>query len=95
LFGVRGDVEVGVDVRHDELASAYHAVLDATGASADRRLGIPGENLRRSHAGTDVVGWDNGHPDHAFELDAKRAVVAGNGTVALDVAGMLALDAEA
>src|SRR5690606_9159552 len=44
-------------------------------------------------------GWYNAHPDYAdrdFKLDqAKRAVVIGNGNVAMDVARMLALtDAE-
>ena len=60
----------------------------------DRRLGIPGEDLRGSHPATDFVGWYNGHPDyadHEFDLDQERAVVIGNGNVAVDVARMLVL----
>ncbi len=94
-FRFHGNVEVGVDVSHEELASAYHAVLYAVGAAKDRRLGIPGEELEGSHAATEFVAWYNGHPDYAdhdFDLSAKSVVVVGNGNVALDVARMLALD---
>lgn len=94
-FRFLGNVEVGRDVTHEELASVYHAVLYAVGAASDRRLGIPGEQLPGSHAATEFVGWYNGHPDHAdhdFALGCERAVVIGNGNVALDVARMLALD---
>ncbi|HWI71906.1 MAG TPA: NADP oxidoreductase, partial [Baekduia sp.] len=40
------------------------------------------------------VGWYNGHPDaadHDYDLSVKRAVVIGNGNVAIDVARMLVL----
>jgi ferredoxin--NADP+ reductase len=93
-FRFHGNVEVGTDVSHEELAAAYHAVLYAFGAATDRKLGIPGEELAGSHAATEFVAWYNGHPDYAdhdFDLSAKRAVVIGNGNVALDVARMLAL----
>jgi ferredoxin--NADP+ reductase len=93
-FRFHGNVEVGADVSHDELASAYHAVLYAIGAPTDRKLGIAGEELPGSHAATEFVAWYNGHPDyadHSFDLSAQRAVVVGNGNVALDVARMLAL----
>ncbi len=44
-----GNVEVGRDVKLDELLSFYDAVVLATGAARDRRLGIPGEDLARCH----------------------------------------------
>jgi ferredoxin--NADP+ reductase len=94
-FRFHGNVEVGVDVSHEELASAYHAVLYAIGAAKDRKLGIPGEELEGSHAATEFVAWYNGHPDYAdhdFDLSARTGVVVGDGNVALDVARMLALD---
>jgi ferredoxin--NADP+ reductase len=93
-FRFHGNVEIGTDVTHDELAAAFHAVLYAVGAPTDRRLGIPGEDLPGSHAATEFVAWYNGHPDYAdlsFDLSPHRAVVIGNGNVALDVARMLAL----
>jgi ferredoxin/flavodoxin---NADP+ reductase len=93
-FRFYGNVDVGTDVSHDELASAYHAVLYAVGTPNDRRLGIPGEDLPGSHAATEFVAWYNGHPDYtdlSFDLTPRRAVVIGNGNVALDVARMLAL----
>jgi ferredoxin/flavodoxin---NADP+ reductase len=96
-FRFFGNVEVGRDVSVEELREHYHAVLYAFGAAADRRLGIPGEELSGSHSATEFVAWYNGHPDfcdHAFDLTARTAVVVGNGNVALDVARMLALPRE-
>ena len=52
---------------------------------------------RGVESATDFVAWYNGHPDYAdldFDLSCKRAVVIGNGNVALDVARMLALSVE-
>ncbi|MDQ3162536.1 MAG: FAD-dependent oxidoreductase, partial [Actinomycetota bacterium] len=96
-FRFFGNVEVGRDVTHEELAGLYDAVLYSVGAQADRRLGIPGEELPGSWAATEFVAWYNGHPDYQhlrFDLSAERAVVIGNGNVALDVARMLALSPE-
>src|SRR5437879_5128912 len=94
-FRFFGNVHFGDHVSREDLLAHYHAVVYATGSSVDRPLGIPGEELPGSHAATDFVGWYNGHPDQAdLELDlhsAERAVVVGNGNVALDVARMLVL----
>jgi ferredoxin--NADP+ reductase len=93
-FRFLGDVEVGRDVTHEELAALYDAVLYAVGSQSDRRLGIPGEDLPGSWAATELVAWYNGHPDYQhleFDLSHERAVVIGNGNVALDVARMLVL----
>jgi ferredoxin--NADP+ reductase len=93
-FRFLGNVEVGRDVSPAEFHELYHAVVYAIGAQTDRRLGIPGEDLPGSWAATDFVAWYNGHPDYTdlrFDLAVERAVVVGNGNVALDVARMLAL----
>ena len=93
-FRFLGNVEVGRDVTHAELADLYGAVVYAFGAQTDRRLGIPGEGLPGSWPATAFVAWYNGHPDFQdleFDLSHERAVVIGNGNVALDVARMLAL----
>ncbi|MDT9592524.1 FAD-dependent oxidoreductase [Nocardioides zeae] len=90
-------VEVGSDVTHSELLEHHHAVVYATGASLDRRLGIEGEDLPGSGTATALVAWYNGHPDHVdldVPLGSRRAVVVGNGNVALDVARILATDPE-
>jgi ferredoxin--NADP+ reductase len=92
-----GNVEVGVDVSHEELMRHYTAVIYATGAQTDKSLGIPGEDLPGSRAATEFVAWYNGHPDYRdleFDLSARRAVVIGNGNVAADVTRILALGAE-
>ncbi|HVM12425.1 MAG TPA: FAD-dependent oxidoreductase, partial [Actinomycetota bacterium] len=59
-FRFLGNVEVGRDVTHDELARLYDAVLYAVGAQTDNRLGIPGEDLPGSWAATELVAWYNG-----------------------------------
>lgn len=94
-FGYHLNVEVGRDVTHRQLLDHHHAVLYATGASKDRALEIPGEDLPGSDTATDFVAWYNGHPDfadRAFDLDSRRVVVVGNGNVALDVARILTRD---
>jgi ferredoxin--NADP+ reductase len=96
-FRFFGNVDVGRDLTHEELAELYDAVIYAYGAQADRRMGIPGEDLPGSWAATEFVAWYNGHPDYQdlpFDLSAERAVVVGNGNVAVDVARMLALTSE-
>jgi ferredoxin--NADP+ reductase len=91
-----GNVEVGVDVSHEELMRHYSATIYATGAQTDKSLGIPGEELPGSWPATEFVAWYNGHPDYRgleFDLSSRRAVVIGNGNVAADVTRMLTLSA--
>jgi ferredoxin/flavodoxin---NADP+ reductase len=93
-FRFLGNVDVGRDLTHDELVQLYDAVVYAFGAQTDRRLGIPGEDLSGSWPATAFVAWYNGHPDFQdveFDLSHERAIVVGNGNVAVDVARMLAL----
>jgi ferredoxin--NADP+ reductase len=93
-FRFLGNVELGRDLHHEDLVRLYDAVVYAVGAQTDRRLGIPGEDLPGSWPATEFVAWYNGHPDYQqleFDLDVERAVVIGNGNVALDLARMLAL----
>src|SRR3954469_3238252 len=93
-FRFFGGVRLGADVSREELLERYHAVVYAVGTATDNRLGIPGEDRPGSHAATEFVAWYNGHPDYAdeaFDLAGGRAVVIGNGNVAIDVARMLVL----
>lgn len=88
-----GNVTVGEDVSVDELQALYDAVVLATGAPHDKKLGLPGEDLENVHGSAAFVGWYNGHPHFAAldpDLTGKTAVVIGNGNVALDVARILA-----
>ncbi len=96
-FRFLGNVEVGRDIGHGDLLELYDAVIYAFGAQSDRHMGIPGEDLPGSWPATEFVAWYNGHPDHQhleFDLSGERAVVIGNGNVAVDVARMLALTPE-
>ncbi len=96
-FRFFGNVEVGEHVQPGELAERYHAVIYAVGAQSDRALNIPGEDLPGSMSAVDFVGWYNAHPSFESatpDLSGARAVVVGNGNVALDVARILVTDPE-
>ncbi|MFD6061329.1 FAD-dependent oxidoreductase [Rhodococcus wratislaviensis] len=91
------NVQVGEHITHEELLAHHHAVIYAVGAPHDRKLGIPGEDLPGSHSATDFVAWYNGHPDftdRSFDLTSERAVIVGNGNVALDIARILTSDVD-
>ena len=94
-FRFFGNIVVGNHVQPSELAERYDAVVYAIGAQSDRSLGIPGEDLVGSVPAVDFVGWYNAHPNFAEmapDLSRGRAVVIGNGNVALDVARILVSD---
>jgi ferredoxin--NADP+ reductase len=97
-FRFFGNIKVGEHVTPAELAQRYDAVVYAIGAQSDRALHIPGEELPGSVAAVDFVGWYNAHPHFdgmAPNLAGGRAVVVGNGNVALDVARILVSDPQA
>ncbi|HUH67688.1 MAG TPA: FAD-dependent oxidoreductase [Mycobacterium sp.] len=94
-FRFFGNVVVGEHVGPAELAECYDAVIYAIGAQSDRSLNIPGEELPGSMAAVEFVGWYNAHPhfqEASPDLSGARAVVVGNGNVALDVARILVTD---
>jgi ferredoxin--NADP+ reductase len=96
-FRFFGNVEIGKDITLDELKQHYHQICFSTGAQTDRSMGIPGEDLKRSHAATEFVAWYNGHPDyrdHEFDLSVERVAVVGVGNVAVDVARILSKTAD-
>ncbi|QNE06103.1 FAD-dependent oxidoreductase [Croceicoccus marinus] len=87
-----GNIAIGKDISLAELQALYDAVIIATGAPHDRDLGIPGDNLPGVIGSASFVGWYNGHPsftDLDPDLSGRRAVVIGNGNVALDIARIL------
>ncbi len=97
-FRFFGNIKVGDHITPAELAQRYDAVVYAVGAQSDRALHIPGEELPGSVAAVDFVGWYNAHPHFdgmAPNLSGGRAVVVGNGNVALDVARILVSDPQA
>ena len=96
-FRFLGSVEYGKDVSLTDLRTHYHSIVFTTGAQADRRMDIPGEDLAGSHPATEFVAWYNGHPDYSdrrFDLSHPTAVVVGVGNVAIDVARILAATVE-
>ena len=88
-----GNVEVGRDVRYEELKACYDAIVIAIGCPLDRKLGIPGEELEGVYGSWSFVGWYNGHPFHrdlSPDLGGRAVAVVGNGNVAIDCVRVLA-----
>ena len=93
-FRFYGFVEFGKDIAVSDLREHYHQILYATGAQTDKRMGIPGEDLKGVHSANEFIGWYNGHPDYRdcqFDLSQERAAIVGVGNVAVDVARILCL----
>ncbi len=57
-----GNVTVGIDVRVAELRQHYDIVVLCYGASEDRQLGIPGEDLNGVYSARHFVNWYNAYP---------------------------------
>ncbi len=80
----------------DLLRASYDAVVLTYGASTDRSLAIPGEDLAGSISATEFVRWYTGHPDSrpdeftSLLSRASRIAVIGVGNVAVDVVRILA-----
>lgn len=88
-----GNLQIGGQISLDEVRELYDAVVLATGAPNDRKLGIPGEDKIGVYGSAEFVGWYNSHPDFAElnpDLSVASVAVIGNGNVAIDVARVLA-----
>ncbi len=76
-----GDVTIGADISIDELRESVDAVIYAYGAGTDKRLGIPGEELKGSIAAAELVAWYCGNPDVYPDTDQP----AGDRLMAADI----------
>lgn len=83
----------GCTVPLENLMRHYDALVFAYGASKDKKLGVPGEDLPGVYSAREFVGWYNGLPEFAHLnpdlTSGDEAVIVGQGNVALDVARML------
>ncbi|TWG08481.1 FAD-dependent oxidoreductase [Saccharopolyspora dendranthemae] len=91
-----GHVEYGVDVKLEDLQRYYDSVIFSTGADQDRPLDIPGIDLPHSYGAAEFVYWYDGYPESPrdWTLDGEHVAVIGAGNVALDVARVLAKQAD-
>lgn len=93
---LRTNITVGKDISVDQLRAKHSSIVVACGAATDRKIGIPGEAEHMATA-RNFVAWYNDHPEHRndhFDLSHDKAVIVGNGNVALDAARILAMDPE-
>ncbi|MDX2005444.1 MAG: FAD-dependent oxidoreductase [Meiothermus sp.] len=92
-----GNVEYGTQLTRADLEAHYDAVVFTVGASSDRHLGVPGEDLPGSLSATEFVAWYNGHPEYEHRTPPVQGVrgvaVVGMGNVAVDVTRVLAKSA--
>src|SRR5699024_12640451 len=87
-----GNIEVGRDITVDEMHEYYDAIIFATGATQDKAMGLPGEELDGSVGSAEVVGFYDGYPNYKREgdLSAEAVAVIGVSNVSLDVSRILA-----
>jgi ferredoxin--NADP+ reductase len=93
---MRLGIDVGMHISYEQLRRKFDAVVIAVGASGDRELGIPGEQLPGVLSARTFVDWYNDNPEvmpDAVDLSGvERVVIIGNGNVALDAARILTTD---
>nr|POE85376.1 nadph:adrenodoxin oxidoreductase, mitochondrial [Quercus suber] len=96
FFNYAGNVSIGTgegELPLTAIAPHYDAIVFAYGASKDKTLGVPGEDLKGVLSARAFVGWYNGLPEYAdLEPDLQTgdtAIVIGQGNVALDVTRIL------
>ncbi|MDN8596986.1 FAD-dependent oxidoreductase [Corynebacterium tuberculostearicum] len=91
-----GNIEVGKDITVEEMREYYDAIIFATGATADKHMGIPGEDLKGNHGAGEFVGFYDGNPnfERDWDLSAESVAVVGVGNVSLDVSRILAKTAD-
>lgn len=94
LVAFWGNVTLGREFDLADLRMLYDAVVVATGAGADRRLGVPGDQLPGVWSAGAFLRWLNGDPEIAAAPPAldrvRNVIIVGQGSVALEVARLLA-----
>jgi len=86
------NVSLSNDISFDELCTLYDVVVLAYGANRPRSLGLENERAINCFSGRDFVFWYNGLPHHSGQiplLDSSKAIIIGNGNVAIDCARIL------
>ena len=92
------NVNVGSDetsISLDDLRKRYHATVLAYGCDDDRGLSI--ENSALTLSAREFVAWYNGHPDFqhlTLPSNIRKAVIVGQGNVAIDCARILSKSKE-
>lgn len=89
-----GNVALGREFDLADLRMLYDAAVVATGAGADRSLGVPGDQTPGVWGAGAFLRWVNGDPEIAAPPPAldrvRNVIVVGQGSVALEVARLLA-----
>jgi ferredoxin--NADP+ reductase len=95
--GIRVDVlDALAAIRREDLLARYHAVMYSVAEPADPPLSIPGANLPGCATALSFLEWCSGQRRHGddFDLRCRRAIVIGDGSIALHVALTLAVGPE-
>lgn len=88
-----GNVNIGVDLKINELLNIYNSVILAYGSLGENYLNVPGEKeFSNLISAKDIVSLYNGLPHSEnlkLDLSGKNAIIIGAGNVAIDIARML------
>lgn len=81
---VHTNMQIGKDIKIEDLADKYDAIYIAIGAHDDKKLGVKGENSTGVMSSVEMLKkiGDENYPD----FTDKKVVVIGGGNVAMDVA---------
>lgn len=88
-----GNVALGREFDVADLQMLYDAVIVATGAGADRRLNVRGDQLPDIWGAGAFLRWVNGDPEVTAVPPLERVrnlIIVGQGSVALEVARLMA-----
>ena len=94
-FKFYGNVTLGKDLFLQDLVPYFDAIVIATGANKNRLISVENNQKSGNYLSISFVGWYNGHPDYSlndFDLSSDKAVIIGNGNVAIDIAKILLAD---
>ena len=91
-----GNTEIGTKLSLQELQEKFEIVVLALGLSADRKMGIPGENLAGVYGSGMITRLINSHPHESVENVAvgSEIVVIGHGNVAIDLVRLSLMSSE-
>ena len=96
-FRFYGNISIGEQVQIQDLQRYFDAIILTYGCESDRSLSIKGAQLDGLYSAREFVAWYNSHPDYQdlnVPLTGRSAAIIGIGNVAIDVARLLAKNAD-
>ena len=92
-FGIemKSGIQVGQDVKAEQLLEDFDAVFLGLGLGKDKRVGISGEDEKGVWGATHLIRMIKNKEQFALPEDLKSVIVIGGGNTAIDIARELAM----